>query len=178
MEFREVTSATFSDMEKLFESPGGPKYCWCMVWRATPEEATHTDGLNRKAAFAGRVSAGMTVGILGYLNGEAVAWCSIAPRETYNHLGGMDYGSGETVWALACFYLPGNRRRQGIMRQLIAAATDFARVQGATILEAYPVEKDSPSYRFMGFIEAFQSAGFIENGLSGTRRHIHFLRLQ
>jgi hypothetical protein len=39
--FREVTEATWGDFEKLFEGPGGPKFCWCMVWRATGAEVRH-----------------------------------------------------------------------------------------------------------------------------------------
>ena len=40
------------------------------------------------------------------------------------------------------------------------------------MIEAYPVDPASPSYRFMGFIPAFERAGFTEIGTAGTRRHI------
>jgi hypothetical protein len=33
---------------------------------------------------------------------------------------------------------------------------------GARYVEAYPVEPDSPSYRFMGFKTTFEKAGVIE----------------
>jgi hypothetical protein len=41
-----------------------------MVWRATPEEAKHTDGASRKVAMAKRIAAGTTVGLLGHLDEE------------------------------------------------------------------------------------------------------------
>jgi hypothetical protein len=30
----EVDARRWPDFERLFESRGGPKACWCMVWRA------------------------------------------------------------------------------------------------------------------------------------------------
>ncbi len=39
-------------------------------------------------------------------------------------------------------------------------------------LEAYPVEKKSPSYRFMGFISTFEKAGFEFVKKAGTRRNV------
>ena len=92
-------------MKKLFESRGGPKSCWCMVWRANSDEAKHTDGRSRKEAMEGRVTAGVPVGILAYLDGEPIAWCSIAPRDTYRRLGGVDDARErrESVWSVVCF---------------------------------------------------------------------------
>ena len=39
-------------------------------------------------------------------------------------------------------------------------------------MEAYPVDEDSPSYRFMGFVPMFEEAGFREIGREGMRRHV------
>ncbi|MBI3158259.1 MAG: GNAT family N-acetyltransferase [Chloroflexi bacterium] len=174
--FHEVTPDRWVDFERLFESPGAPKYCWCMVWRTTPEERRQRDPASRKAAMQKRIQSGVPVGILGYLGDEPAAWCSIAPRETYRSLGGPP--EGENVWSLACFYVPRRLRRQGLMRQLLAAAVDHARQNGAAILEAYPVEADAPSYRFMGFVPVFEEAGFEEVGRAGYRRHVMRLRIR
>ena len=59
---------------------------------------------------------------------------------------------------------PRRLRRQGIMERLIAAAVEYGRGEGATAIEAYPVDSDSPSYRFMGFVSSFRKAGFKEVG--------------
>jgi len=32
--FKPLTPATFPDLEALFTAPGGPRHCWCRVWRA------------------------------------------------------------------------------------------------------------------------------------------------
>jgi len=47
-----------------------------------------------------------------------------------------------------------------------------AEKRGATVIEAYPVDPSSPSYRFMGYVRTFVSAGFYEVGRAGTRRHV------
>lgn len=52
--FHEVDRQRLNNIVTLFESRGGPKYCWCMAWRATPEEANQQDGASR---FTGFVSA-------------------------------------------------------------------------------------------------------------------------
>jgi GNAT superfamily N-acetyltransferase len=172
--FHEVDGARWNDMARLFESRGGPKNCWCMVWRATAEEARHTDGASRRKAIERRVAEGIPVGILGYLDGEPVAWCSIAPRETYRPLGGVDEARREaaSVWSIVCFFVKRELRGSGITRCLIDEAAAHARRRGATVVEAYPVDPDSPSYRFMGFVSSFAAAGFDEVGRAGTRRHV------
>jgi GNAT superfamily N-acetyltransferase len=174
--FREVTTDTWTDFERLFECRGGPKACWCMVWRATPEEAKHTDGASRKAAMTKRIAAGTIVGLLGYLDEVPVAWCSVAPRSTYRRL--VDDGSSdEGVWSIACFFVVRRLRGLGVTQRIIAAAVDFAKSKGASIVEAYPVDPASPSYRFMGFVPIFEDAGFFEVGRVGTRRHVFQLLL-
>src|SRR5512133_1767579 len=90
LEFREVDRATWPDFVRLFERPGAPKYCWCMAWRPMAAKDRVAGNARRKGCLHALVEAGTPVGILGYLDGEPVAWCSIAPRETYRPLGGAD----------------------------------------------------------------------------------------
>jgi GNAT superfamily N-acetyltransferase len=172
--FREVTRETWADFERLFESRGGPKNCWCMLWRSTAEEARRTDGASRKAAMKRRVDAGIPVGILGYAGGVPVAWCSVAPRSTYRAgLAAVPKSdANQDVWSLVCFYIARVARGQGVMHRLIEAAKAHARARGATVLEAYPVEQDSPSYRFGGLLPSFEQAGFGRAGRAGTRRSV------
>ncbi len=175
--FRPVTRATQADFERLFEAPGAPKYCWCMVWRRTPAEAKNCDGPNRKRQMMHRIGDGVPVGLLAYSGEQPTAWVSIAPRDTYRALGGPPAEPGEVVWSIVCFFVPRRLRGQGTLRRLIAAAVDHARQEGATVVEAYPIDDASPSYRFMGFVSVFVGAGFVALGRAGTRRHVMRLQL-
>jgi GNAT superfamily N-acetyltransferase len=112
----------------------------------------------------------------GISGAQPIAWCSIAPRESYRPLGGPE-GGHSRVWSLACFFIRREHRRHGLAGPLLRAAIDFAARGGATIVEAYPVDPDSPSYRYMGFVELFQKAGFEEVGRAGARRHVMRLNL-
>jgi GNAT superfamily N-acetyltransferase len=160
--FHQVDRDRWEDFAALFETRGGPKSCWCMVWRAQAAEARHPDGPSRREAMRDRVQAGLPIGLLGYLGETPVAWCSIAPRDTYRQ--GLG-GSGEPgTWSLACMFIRRDLRGQGITRQLIEAAVGHAGAHGAEIVEAYPVDPDSPSYRFMGFVPTFEKVGFKQTG--------------
>lgn len=173
-----MTPARWPDFEALFESPGAPKYCWCMAWRATPEEVkTVPRGSDRKPLIEARIKDKTTVGLVGYLDGEPVAWVSIAPRDTYRDLGGPAAETGEKIWSLACMYIHRRLRGEGYGMQLIEASKAYARQRGATVLEAYPVDPKSPSYRFMGFVPAFERLGFEKIGKAGSRRHVMRLSL-
>lgn len=170
--FRPVTKRTKDDFVALFDRPGWQKQCWCMVWRATGEEGRGTGAAVRRRQMLGRIDAGTPIGLLGYDNGEPVAWVSIAPKETYSRLGGPEPAEGEKVWSLACMFVRRDCRGRGLAHELIAAAVEQARKRGATAVEAYPVDPDSPSYRYMGFVPAFRRAGFAEIGMAGSRRHV------
>lgn len=172
--FHEVDHARWADFEQLFESRGGPKSCWCMVWRARGVEAKQTKGPQRKQAMKARIEAGTPVGLLGYLAERPVAWCSIAPRASYRSLGGpiAPEGQEDSIWSLVCFFIKREFRDQGLSAMLIQAAIAHAGSRGARIVEAYPVDPGSPSYRFMGYVAMFEQAGFKHIGVAGSRRHV------
>lgn len=175
--FRPVARKTWPDFEALFQSPGAPKHCWCMVWRRTTAEAKLQAGGDRKRMMKERIDAGTPVGLLAYSGKEPVAWVSIAPRDTYRNLGGPDAREGERIWSIACFYVPRRLRGHGTVHRLIAAAVEHAKTHKATAVEAYPVDEDSPSFRFMGFVPVFAKAGFTEIARTGIRRHVVRLTL-
>jgi len=178
LRFAAVTPATADDFVQLFETPGGPKYCWCMAWRVTPAEAkAHPDGKTRKPLMLQRIADGIPVGLLAYEDNTPVGWVSVAPCTTYRDLGGPPAREGENIWSLACLYVPRAKRASGYGKALVGAAIAHARAQGATVLEAYPVDPDSPSYRFMGFLPVFATLGFEEVGRAGSRRHVVRLAL-
>jgi GNAT superfamily N-acetyltransferase len=178
--FREVDRSNWDDFVQLFEGKGCPSYCWCMAWRPLEGDRNKVTNAARKKAMAAIVKSGTPVGILAYDGKKPVAWCSIAPRATHRPLDGEEYPgvAEDAIWSLVCFFVPRAMRGQGVMIQLLAEAVRVARKNGAKVVEAYPVDPDSPSYRFMGFVKNFKKAGFVETGMAGTRRHVMHLKLK
>lgn len=172
LQFKPVTPETMEDFIALFEARGGPKYCWCMAWRGDRQEKQQTGSADKRRQMLSRITARTPVGLLAYSGGKPCAWVSIAPRATHIRLGGPDEEPGDNIWSLTCMFIPRPLRGQGMAHRLIAAALDHAKANGATVIEAYPVAPDSPSYRFMGFVSAFEKAGFAFVQMAGSRRHV------
>lgn len=170
-----VTLANWHDLEALFEAPGGPKYCWCMAWRPM-EDRNSADNAGRKRVLRSRIEEGTSIGLLGYIGADPVAWCSVAPREPFLRLRG-DQEEELGVWSVTGFFVRRDNRGTGISGGLLDAAVDLARRSGARAVEGYPVDPSSPSYRFMGFLPLFQKRGFREVARAGSRRHVLRLNL-
>jgi hypothetical protein len=69
-----VTKATWPDLEALFESRGGPKYCWCMAWRQMADRSS-ADNAGRKAALHERVRKRIPIGLVGYVRAASPGGC-------------------------------------------------------------------------------------------------------
>lgn len=71
-------------------------------------------------------------------------------------------GNRESVWAVACFLVDPEERRQGIARQLLEAAIELARAQGAETLEAFPrgATDVSDGEQWTGPLPLYEKLGF------------------
>lgn len=174
LRFVAVTHENWFLLEALFEAKGGPSYCWCMPFRPLAGDRQRATNAQRKEALSAMVGAGTPVGIVACEDETPVGWCSVAPRESFRGLGaGKDPGdTDDGVWSITCFYVPRARHRGGLASALLDAAVEHAFSAGARTVEAYPVDPESPSYRFMGFREMFSARGFREIGMAGSRRHV------
>ncbi|NLI53382.1 MAG: GNAT family N-acetyltransferase [Clostridiales bacterium] len=175
IEIRPVEKANWDAFEAYFSSIGRLNSCWCMAWRMTREELKTNTGECRKAFIKQRVWDGIPIGLLAFADGQAIAWCSVAPRESHQRLYGDE--TKDRVWSLTCFYISRAYRGKGLVHRLIRQAKAYAKQNGAAYLEAYPVDPDSPSYRFMGFVKTFEQEGFEFIKDAGTRRHVMIFRL-
>jgi len=130
---REVDAARWPDFEWLFESRGGPRWCWCRMWRRDAAGRMPHDRAHMKESMRQRIAGGGRVGLLAYVDGEPAAWCSVAPRETFVALGGVEEpGEDEsTVWSLTCFYVRNAFRHRGLMDRLIERARELGTVVAA-----------------------------------------------
>ena len=85
---------------------------------------------------------------------------------------------GDQRLGIVCFFAKRDLRGRGISARLLEAACAEAAANGADVIEGYPVDPESPSYRFMGVRPTFLAAGFEEIGMAGTRRHVMRLSLR
>jgi GNAT superfamily N-acetyltransferase len=170
-----VNQDNWADFETLFQSKGAPSYCWCAAWRMNGKESEAADSSMKREFMRRRVLSGIPIGLLAYSEGAPVAWCSVAPRETYRKLGGD--AALKNVWSIACFFIKKDFRGEGFVSRLIDEAKTYARENGAAYLEAFPVDPESPSYRHMGFVKTFDKAGFVRTHMVGTRRHAMIYKL-
>jgi GNAT superfamily N-acetyltransferase len=174
-----LTNNEWLDFVRLFEEHGIQNGCWCMYWRTTRAECQRGYGEGNKQAFKAILESGKIPGILAYDRGQPVAWCSIAPRQDYPTLERsptLKRVDDRPVWSIACFFVSRAYRRQGMTEALIRAAIEYARAQGAEIIEAYPlrteITKMLPYERYMGIQSTFERLGFVEVASRSERRPI------
>ncbi|WP_081413673.1 GNAT family N-acetyltransferase [Eisenibacter elegans] len=140
-----------------------------MVWRNMEKGTDRVNKSDKKESLKNYIENEFPIGLLCYDISEPFAWCSIAPRDSYRELQGDS--TLDNVWSLVCFYIKREYRQKGITEDLIKEAINYAKDNGAKYVEAYPVDPDSPSYRFMGFKPTFANMGFDFKHKAGQRRN-------
>ena len=171
LEIRPLTRARLPDLATLFNQGGDPKFCWCAFYRVRGMDFSSATAAGNRRVLEGAVKATAAErrnpGLVAYRDGEAVGWVSVGPRDDYERLthskvlGPVD---DKPVWSIVCFVVARKARGQGVARQLLDAAVDYAREHGATLVEAYPVETDGErvpaANAYKGTRGMFESAGF------------------
>lgn len=177
--FKPVTMVEWPDMQRLFGPNGADGGCWCMWWRIKRSEFERMHGEENRRAMEAIIRSGEVPGLLAYLQNEPIGWCSIAPREAFPVLDrspALKRVDNQPVWSIVCFYIPRHYRRSGLMGFLIQTALDYARANGAQIVEAYPIDPETsrfdPGGAFTGTIGTFRKLGFKEVARRSKRRAI------
>lgn len=177
--FEPLTPVHWADFEALFEQPGPQNGCWCMYWRTKRADCQRGFGEGNRRALRAIVESGKVPGILAYHRGQAVAWCSVAPREDFPVLERsrtLKRVDDQPVWSITCFFVSQPYRREGMTELLIVAAIEYATSQGARIVEAYPlrteITKLLPYERYMGIESTYRRMGFTEVARRSARRPI------
>lgn len=169
-----LTPERWSDLEALFSSKGCSvaRGCWCMYYRQSGSRAPLPPGTTRaqanRAELKALVDAGSPPGLVGYRGKVPVGWVSLGPREEYAKLHRspvMRAVDDRPVWSVICFVVPSEYRGQGVARALLTEAIAYARIHGATLVEAYPVDRPGRSNddsMWFGAKSMFDRAGFKE----------------
>jgi len=150
-----------------------------MWWRVTRSEFARNAGEGNRKAMQAIIEGGEVPGLLAYRKGRPVGWVSVAPRERFPVLDRsrtLRRVDEESVWSIVCFFIDRSARRAGLCSRLIEAAADYARNNGARVLEAYPVDPEHPTVRvdqaFTGLLPTFLKAGFQVAARRSARRVI------
>ena len=169
---RPLTPARLPDLAALFAQGGDPNWCWCAYFRVRGMSWSNSTAAKNRRVLEDAVDAnardGRAPGLVAYRAGEAVGWVSLAPREDFDRLEHSKLLAPvdeRPVWSIVCFVVSRRARGQGVAEAMLAAAVDYARDHGATLLEAYPVEV-SDGHRipaanaYHGTLGMFERAGF------------------
>jgi GNAT superfamily N-acetyltransferase len=176
-----VSEALFADVQTVFGTQGQAARCQCQGYRLGWHDQ-HSDNVQgRRELLRDQVIEGH--GLLAYLDGEPVGWCSVAPRRDYGYLrqttwkGRTEDKADPRIWAVTCLVVRAGFRRHGVSRSLVAATIELARAGGARTLEAYPM-KPAPGKDVtwgelhVGKLSTFLAAGFQVVHVPSLRRAI------
>jgi GNAT superfamily N-acetyltransferase len=174
-----LTPDRWDDFETLFGERGACGGCWCMTWRVSRKEFVPNKGAGNRAAIRAIVQTGNPPGILGYLDGEPVGWCAVAPRDDYPALERsrvLKKVDDTPVWSVSCLFVRKDCRKKGVSVALLRAAIDFVRERGGSVVEGYPVlpysENMPGAFAWTGTATAFLKAGFHECARHSEKRPI------
>ena len=172
-----LTPERFDDLEALFAQKGCSfaRSCWCMDYRVTGQIKT-TSGkppadpkAYRKRCLKELAGQSPAPGLIGYDEADApVGWVAVGPREAFPRVQNspiMKPVHDPNAWALVCFVVPSPNRGQGVAKALIGRAIEHARAHGASQLEAFPFDRDTPmqpQFIWHGAFRMFKEAGFKE----------------
>lgn len=168
-EVHPLTPDRWDDLETLFGPQGACAGCWCMWFRTSRAEYRAGRGEGNRQALHNLVESGAQPGLIGYVDGVPVAWVSLAPREDFSRLArsrNLKRIDEQPVWSVVCFFTHREFRGRRLMRRMLEAAAEYARSQGATLLEGYPLDPSagtvSADDAFVGLDPVFREAGFAE----------------
>lgn len=174
LDIHPLTPERWPDLEAIFAAKGCSvaRGCWCMYYRRSGEPAPLPAGISRaeanKAEFKALVDAGRPVGLIGYRGGVPVGWVSLGPREDFAKLlrsPVMKPVDEQPVWSIICFVIPAEHRGRGVASALLRGAVAWAKTQGVTLLEAYPMDKPgraADDSMWFGAKSMYDRAGFEE----------------
>jgi len=169
IETRELVPELWLQLEELFGEKGACGGCWCQAWRI--EKGEHWQDVKGKEArrrLQADVNAGAQLGILAFVDGRPVGWCSFGPRIRYPRLERcrtLRCDDAERVWSIPCFFVARGFRGQGVATALLHHALRAMKRRGAKTAEAYPSKPDRngryvPTFAWTGTQSLFEKAGF------------------
>jgi len=170
-----ATADRFDDAQHALTGGGDGRSCQCQWWTITNAEFQRTPIEQRQAMLHDEMQVAPPPALIAYVDGEAAGWVRVGPRTRQIRLGrtrnftahSEEPWDDDAVWAVSCFVVRKEFRRQGLNARLLEAAVDFARASGARVIEAYPMDPDAGKKipvndLYHGVLSTFEQAGFRE----------------
>jgi GNAT superfamily N-acetyltransferase len=166
--FEPLSKDNWEKFVQLFGSRGACGNCWCMYYRLKRQdfEKGKKNEANKKA-MKKLVWDDKPTGLLGFYNGQAIAWCAFAPRQDFLKLENSRVHKridDQPVWSVPCFFVAKDFRKQGVSIELLKALIQYAKKKKIKIIEAYPViptkGKLPDAFAWIGLYKSFAKAGF------------------
>lgn len=166
--FEPLNKSNWPKFVQLFGEKGACGNCWCMYYRLKKSdwaEGKADDG--NKDAMQELVRENRPTGILGFYDGQPIAWAAFAPREDFIKLERSRVHKRideQAVWSIPCLFIDKGFRRLGVSVELLKGVISYARGKGIGIIEAYPTIPTKgilpDSFVWTGLFQAFIKAGF------------------
>ncbi len=190
VDVRPLTFDLWPALEDLFGPQGACYGCWCTYFRLPPARRRAGTRETNKAHLMDRVETGPPPGLIAFEHGASVGWMQIGPRADvpeWNNARRVSAPLDEegvadpANWAISCFFIRPNVRGRRLSHRLVAEGIQFARANGARILDACPIDEAKQSKSvglFVGSTRIFQAAGFTQVALRKPGRPLMRLDLR
>ncbi|WP_329124571.1 GNAT family N-acetyltransferase [Streptomyces sp. NBC_01353] len=160
-------ASVFEDVRAVLgPKSAGANVCWCLSYRIPSKLNQELRGPARGEYVAKLCRGQLPPGVLAYDGDEPVGWAAVAPRSdtSFARSRRIPHVDDLPVWSLWCIRVRPGHRKSGISHALIAGAVEFAREQGAPVIEAYPIDsggaKVDMTMAYAGIRNNFERAGF------------------
>ena len=183
-----ATQSRFADAEHALTGGGDGASCQCQWWLMTNNEFEHTTRSEKEEILRTELGTTPSPALIAYVDGVAAGWIRVGPRirqpklaRTRQFQASPSPWDDPDVWAVTCFVIRREYRKQGLNRRLLDAAVEHARDSGARVLEAYPsdpsAKKIPTNDLYVGILSTFLAAGFHEVARPKPHRTIVQLEL-
>ena len=161
-----VTPDRFEDFADVINPNRRDTHCWCLSHRLKAPQIQELGGGSREQAARALCEREHPPGVVTYLDGTPVGWCSISPLADIPRLQSSSLirpVDDVPVWSIICVVVRSGHRKKGVTHQLIKGAVAYAASQGAPAVEAHPVDPKGRmdlTMAFVGTRAMFEKAGF------------------
>lgn len=178
----------FDDAQHALTGGGDGAACQCQWWLLINKEFNAATRAERTELL--RIELGNTPSpaLIAYVDGVAAGWVRVGPRVAQPRLSrtralvaSPHPWADPGIWAVTCFVVRREHRRQGVAAALLDAAVEHARANRARVVEGYPIDtavrSASANSLYVGTLALFQAAGFRETARPSEHRVVMELDL-